>query len=275
MDPLTGAALIGVGSAVAGGLISSRDQRHAAQRSAAQQERFAKEGIRWKVADAKAAGISPEFALGASTHSFAPTETGSERGSMIADAGQNIARAALATEDAGSRKLNEQLKAETLRGMVLDNNQKAMSAQLTSVNKPGNPPFPSSRGNIVPGQNNSPVVDKALERTGQHSTARHSEGASIPSVGWAETDDGGLMPIPSQDIKNRIEDQAIPEAIWAARNLIGPNMGKGSKPPLSALPKGAHSWRWSLSRQAWYPDSKFPSFKDRQNWVPENRFQYK
>jgi len=272
---LLGAAAIAAAAAAAGSYFSKRDQAKAAARNAASQEHFARHGLQWKIEDAKKAGISPEFALGASTHSFAPTETGSDRGSIVADAGQNIARSVLATEDKGTRELNEALKAETLRGMRIDNDIK--STQMTSVNKPGNPAFPNPNfSNLVPGQAQSPVVDKALERTGQHPSARHSEGASIPSVGWAETDDGGLMPIPSQDIKNRIEDQAIPEAVWAARHLVGPNFGKGTKPPSSALPKGAIGWRWSMSRQAWYPQLK-PKMdsKHMRNWIPENRFQNK
>lgn len=251
MDPLTGAALIAGGSALLGGHMSGKSGEAAASRNAAAQERFAKHGIQWKVADAKKAGISPEYALGAPTHSFSPTETGSQKGSMIADAGQNVARAVLAQGSAEDRKFDAAIKAETLRGMKLENDFKAQS---TSINIPGNPAFPHPRGNVIPGQGNTPVVkDVALERTGQARDARHSEGASIPSVGWAETSDGGLMPVPSQDIKNRIEDQLIPETVWATKHLLGPNLGRGEAPPKSALPKGYDKWEWSMKSQAYYP----------------------
>jgi len=163
MDPVTGAALIGVGSAVAGGIIGDKSARRAAKQNAAAQERFAKEGIRWKVADAKAAGILPEYALGASTHSFQPTFTGDQSGSIIAEAGQNVARSVLAAGTKEDRAFDAAIKAETLRGMKIDNEIKS---QKTSVNRPGNPAFPHPRGNVVPGQGDSPVVDIALERTG-------------------------------------------------------------------------------------------------------------
>lgn len=270
MDPFTAAALVGGGTALLGGIMSSRSNRAAAEANAAAQERYAKEGIRWKVADAKAAGISPEYALGANTTSFNPTYTGSQQGNIIADAGQNIARAAMASEPAESRKINAALQTETLRGMKLDNDIK--QSQMTRVNVPGNPAFPSAQGNVIEGQGNSPVKDVPLERTGQSLKTPHSEGGSIPSVGWAQTADGGLRPVPSQDIKNRIEDQLIPESVWAAQNIVAPNFGKGPKPPSEALPKG-HFWRWSVSRQAWYPSKGKRNFGDTAwEWYEKNLY---
>lgn len=257
MDP---SAAIAAGSAlgnVAGAVISSRETRRASERNEAMQMRFAKEGIRWKVEDAKRAGISPEYALGASTMSFSPTHTASNAGDLVADAGQNIARAALATSTKAERDLDAQLKVQTLRGMTLDNDIK--QSQMSSINKPGNPPFPSMTGNKIPGQSQSPVEDVKLLRTGIGSKDTYSEAASIPAVGWSETNDGGLRPVPSQDVKQRIEDQLIPEAVWATQNMIAPNYGKGNPPPKSALPKGAAGWRWSQSRQAYYPQYNKPT----------------
>lgn len=256
MDPLVGAALISTGSAAIGGYLSSRDNKKAAAMNAKQQERFAKKGIQWRVADAKKAGVLPEYALGAPGASFSPTYTGSERGSMIADAGQNIARSVLAAGTKADREMDTKMKAETLRGMQLENEIRA--TQLTGINNPGNPAFPHMKGNVIEGQGDTPVRDVPLERTGQHRSSRYSEGASIPSVGWTETPDGGLRPVPSSDVKNRIEDQMIPEAVWATQNLVAPNFGSGPKPPREALPSKNHYWRWSRSRQAWYPKRRNP-----------------
>lgn len=265
MNPLVGAAIIGAGSSLLGGMMSDKSSAEAANNNAAMQQRFAQHGIRWKMEDAKRAGISPEYALGASTHSFQPTYTGGQMGNAVADAGQNIARAALASSSAPDRQTDAALKAETLRGMKLDNDIKA--SQFTSVNRPGNPAFPDARGNMFPGQGNSPVKDVKLERTGQDPRNRHSEGGSLPSVGWAETADGGLRPIPSQDIKNRIEDQAIPETLWAAQHLIAPNVSMGPKPPQSALPKGYSGWSWSYKSQAYYPTkTKYGSAGKARDW---------
>lgn len=254
MDPVTAGALIMGGSTIVGGMMADKSAKEAAAKNAAAQKEFAKKGIQWRVEDARKAGISPEFALGGQTASFNPTYTGGRSGDMIADAGQNIARAALASSTKEDREMDAMMKAETLRGMKLQNDK--IDPALTPINRPGNPAFPSQRGNVFPGQGDSPVKDVPLERTGQAPDARHSEGASIPSVGWAETADGGLRPVPSQDIKNRIEDQLIPETLWAAQHQLGPNFGKGSPPPKSALPKGYNYWRWSYKSQAYYPGKR-------------------
>lgn len=244
---------IAAATAIWGANKQSKDQKAANRHNERLQAQYAKSGIQWKVADAKRAGVSPEFALGASTHQPSPTETAPQTGNMIADAGQNISRAALATSSEPDREMTKALQAETLRGMKLDNDIKSTQG-MSSTGFAQNPPFPHPRGNVIEGQGNSPVKDVALERTGQSKSAPHSEGGSIPSVGWSNTPDGGLRPVPSQDVKNRIEDQLIPETVWAAQNLVAPNIGRGPTPPKEALPKGATSWRWSLSRQAWYPD---------------------
>lgn len=81
-------ALIGAGASLIGGLLSSRqsssnadktnahnaqiaaEQNALARENMAQQREFAQSGIRWKVADAQAAGLHPLAALGAQTNSF-------------------------------------------------------------------------------------------------------------------------------------------------------------------------------------------------------------
>lgn len=259
-----GAALLGTAAIQGiGGLIQNRSNKRAEERNAAMQERFAREGLQWRIQDAKRAGISPEYALGANLYTPTPTHTADQTGNIVADAGQNIMRAALATEDAKTRATDELLKVETLRGMKLDNDIK--QTQMTTVNSPiASPPFPHKSGNVIEGQGNSPVKDVLMERTGMSKSTPHSEGGSIPTVGWGMTHDGGLTPVPSQDIKNRIEDQLIPEMTWAGQNLVAPNFGKGPKPPKDALPPGFTDWRWSLSRQAYYPSkgSKGNKFGD-------------
>lgn len=249
-----------------------RSQKRADAKNAAMQKRFAQEGIQWKVQDAKKAGVAPEFALGAPTYQASPTYTPDNSGSMIADAGQNISRAAMASASEPEREMAKALQAETLRGMKLDNDIK-MTQGLSQAGFPQNPAFPHPRGNVIPGQGNSPVKDVPLERTGMSASRPDSEGGSIPSVGWAKTSDGGLRPVPSQDIKNRIEDQLIPETAWAAQNLIAPNIGRGPRPPQEALPKNAIGWRWSLSRQAWYPEKPPKANKHETEWF-KRKFKY-
>lgn len=98
-----GAALVGGGA----GLIGTGANMYLAGRSAdraeamnerniALQREFAQNGIRWRVEDAKAAGLHPLAALGASGASFSPvTQVGDTYfpGRDIAEMGQNIGRA--------------------------------------------------------------------------------------------------------------------------------------------------------------------------------------
>lgn len=118
-------ALIAAGAAVAGGLMSKRE---AAKQSQLQRQ-MAEQGVRMRVADAKAAGISPLAALGMQSPTYSPVV--STFGQSIADAGQDIGRAFQATRDQrerewqasqareAARQLAEQQTAEHKQRMLL------------------------------------------------------------------------------------------------------------------------------------------------------------
>jgi len=270
------AAGIAAAAALYGAHRQRKAQKNADQRNEDFQKKMARESIQMRVRDARRAGIAPEFALGAPGVNVTPTATADQGGSIIADAGQNISRAALAESTQPDRDLTKQLQMETLRGMKIENDLKVTQG-LSKTSFPQNPAFPHPNGNVIPGQGNSPVKDVPLERTGMSSTAPYSEGGSIPSVGWAKTPDGGLRPVPSTDVKNRIEDQVIPETAWAAQHMVAPNFSKNptAKPPVDALPKGSVDWRWSVSRQAWYPVTHKASKSEAEFYKEKFRREYK
>lgn len=95
-------AVLPAATSILGGLRSDKGAKAANEQAAALarenialQKQFAQEGIRWRVKDARAAGVHPLFALGANTQSFSPVysafdnaKAGSGRG--IANAGQAI-----------------------------------------------------------------------------------------------------------------------------------------------------------------------------------------
>lgn len=105
-------ALISAGATLAGGLLGNRSSRKAAQANINLQREFAQQGIRWKVADAKAAGIHPLYALGAATHSFSPVSVSDPRGEALHSMGQDIGRAMHATATAAERREHEARLAE-------------------------------------------------------------------------------------------------------------------------------------------------------------------
>lgn len=256
----------GVGGSIIGGLINKssadadrKQQLALAKQNIKLQKQFAQQGIRWKVADARAAGVHPLYALGANTTSFSPisvgTQTDTSMGDAMASVGQDISRAMQAAStreerlnDIGTKLQleNQSLQNELLRSQIARMN----SAQI-------GPALPSNSGmgylTNKQGQGDAYVLENPLERI--HSAPGHpnQEVGKIPDLGWAQTRTG-MVPVPSQDVKQRIEDQFVPETAWAIRNNLMPNFGRGDPPPRHLLPAGATSWRWAYSAQEWRPN---------------------
>lgn len=154
LDPMTTAALISGGSRLIGGLFGSSSASK--QRSAdaanmaadrALQKEFAQYGVRWKVEDAKAAGLHPLAALGIQTHSASPvaigTKTDRSMQNAMEGAGQDISRAmmAKATKDERLFDLTSQRKRNRLlnEGLMLDNQLKLAQLHPQSQQPPPMP----------------------------------------------------------------------------------------------------------------------------------------
>lgn len=114
---------------------------------------FAQNGIQWRAADAKAAGIHPLYALGANTSTFSPSavsvgapsiQADTGMGSAVASMGQDIGRAINATRTNGQREdaFNNTVKALTVQKLGLENDLLASQIKRMQVN--GNPAFPGS-----------------------------------------------------------------------------------------------------------------------------------
>lgn len=127
-------AIIGAGAALIGGAMSDRSNRKAAEttnqvqeqlhrENIALQREFAQAGIRWKVEDAKAAGLHPLYALGASPATYSPSipamvtpdQSGFARG--LAEAGQHVGRAIQAQQTPAQRQA-EALSLQLLHAQV-------------------------------------------------------------------------------------------------------------------------------------------------------------
>lgn len=150
--PISKAPVLGP---IAGGIIGgvfdsigdSKDRKHdraIQDRNYEIQKEFAQHGIRWKVEDAKEAGLNPLVAMGAQTNpaqtyvsGYSPGEKYRSFGQM----GQDISRAVAATMTKEERaKLDYEwtMKAERL-GLEND----LLKAQINNY-KPKTPPFPST-----------------------------------------------------------------------------------------------------------------------------------
>lgn len=141
--------LIGKGADYLLGVQDRRRADHDAnqQRAAEQalQREFAQNGIRWKVADAKAAGVHPAFALGAPVSSYSPIAVGDSRSpvSDFASMGQDVSRAVHATSTGRERvdAYTEKLRQQQLTKGDLEN--QLLASQIARLRQASNPPLPS------------------------------------------------------------------------------------------------------------------------------------
>lgn len=277
MDPATlagiGSVLGGIGSV--GGLFGGssksalRAQENMNAMNIQMQKEFAQHGIRWRVEDAKAAGIHPLYALGANTTSFSPTsyipgDSGPRRdygGALegLGRAGQGLARA-LQAKQSEEERIDSKLNALALERGELEND--LLRSQIARLNQQPTPAMPSLKPQMIPGQSDieklglvitpsqQHVIEKAQEVTKTHPGAPWQEPHEISDLGFARTS-SGLVPVPSKDMKERIEDMMVPETLWALRNTLLPDYSKS--PPASLLPPGAEKWTYNILKGEWQP----------------------
>lgn len=151
-----GSAEIGraLGSGLQGALTSSGgggwDAEDSFSANAALQKEFAQHGIRWRVEDARAAGVHPLYALGAGGAAAAPISVmDAPQEDWRLRMGQDLGRAVTAQMDPMQRRLQEaQLK--VLESEAAKNNALALAAvgsKGATSTQPGNPPpFPAPYG---------------------------------------------------------------------------------------------------------------------------------
>lgn len=149
-------AAIAAAAALAGGALSGDQNRKTAHEQMDMQREFAQMGIRWKVADAKAAGIHPLYALGSPGASYAPISVGDSYGPALADAGQDISRAMLATRtqeerDRSAMELSrQQFRQSELRAQQSHEMNLARAAADLEGQNLRNQAFRSAMGQVGP-----------------------------------------------------------------------------------------------------------------------------
>lgn len=250
-----GAIAAAVGGIVQGGLgarkaqqnfdRSQKQERVLAQQNIDLQREFAQNGIQWKVSDARAAGIHPLYALGANTTSFQNVVGGGSTASNVvpnyAGIGQNIGRAINSVLNSEERQLSLDLQREQLKSSKLDNDIKRaeFASHISRMNSAQlSAPLPSVENtNFVPAQVTA-------------SPSRHRmdiQAGPVPSVMFRRRSDGGMIPIPSKESKEGMEDMFMMSPLWFAEHYLKPLFSsKGiSKPSVSDLPAGKNAWRWN------------------------------
>lgn len=255
-------AIIGAGASLLGGILGQNKQEKMAKQNIQLQKDFAQQGIRWKVEDAKAAGIHPLYALGANTTSFSPVSIGSDLATGVQNAGQDLSRAIDATRTNGERTsaITKTMQDLTLQRMGLEN--ELLGAQIARVRQAGQPPARPALGDgpsspnayLIPGQGETAgtVQDGPLKRVGTNDAAPHAEPGAVAETGYLRTPTG-LAPVLSNDAKDRLEEDTIGTLLWNIRNRIAPSLGLNKHPPPVAPPAGYDHWVWNSLKAEWQP----------------------
>lgn len=205
--------LISAGSKLLGGLLGKSQ----ADKQAALQKQFAKNAIQWKVADAKAAGVSPLYALGANTVSYSPNLVGDNLASGLSEMGQDIGRAVSSVSTQPERVAAEKLSGLQLERAGLENDllrtqiagaQKALvraqvGPAMPDINSTGNPGDPLYIGGHV-------IKTDPKTSSGQTFENRYGDAADWitgPVVAW-------------QDFKNTVKNASMFDILkWIDRNV--------------------------------------------------------
>lgn len=260
-----------------GGIMSSntasanRDAQFAMNESnIAMQREFAQHGIRWKVADAQAAGVHPLFAMGASTPTFSPSQfmpvddnTGEIVARGLSSAGQDIGRAVAAGQTKTERN-NGITSALALERQQLEND--LLRSQIVRNLGQVGPGFPRGGSGPLAGMTNdvaSPALGPAkMEPTEVGTAAPGSPGLASgpynPMVRFAVSPDGkGFQSFPAKGLYSDEEITSPMFLDWYVRNRLLPNVDTTGRGPtakqVAAMFPGAVGARWSYEEQRWIP----------------------
>lgn len=248
-------SLISAGANIIGGLFGMNSQEDANEAMknnvSAQmqmQEQFAKNGIKWKVQDAKNAGIHPLYALGASTPTYTPVsltqDASNPMGNAIAAAGQDLSRAIHSTRSQSERTEAVASTQAALQLKNMDLQNELLSAQIAKLRTTTqSPAMPIGQRYAIPGQGQTAtgplVTDQPLKRTIWDPSNPSIEPGSTTDIGYLNTPGGGYFPVPSTDAKEKIEDNWWQESAHFLRNNIFPAISPYFNNPPYPAPKNS------------------------------------
>lgn len=219
------------------------------------QKEFAKNGIRWRVEDAKRAGLSPLAALGAAGASYGgatatimPDHSSAEISDRM---GQNISRAMQTTRtpyEQEMAKLSLSNAQADLDGKVIDNQIRA--SQLRNLNQGQSPGIPSAggTGEMIKGQRQAVNVTPS-EVIASESQGSPVQAGAINTLQYTRESSGNIGITMSKDAKERNEDDFVAETLWHLKNRTSPPPPSREKFP---LPHGM-SWEWNFFKQEFEP----------------------
>ena len=240
-------SIVGAVGSIAGGILGANSAQNVAGMNYEAQKEFAQNGIRWKVEDAKRAGIDPLYALGASTQGYSPT-AGYTGDFGISDAaaqfGQGYERAQQAKMTKEERDKQDVRDAIQDMAALEDLNQKRRlnDAQIRLANseifrnfalstnalrKTGLPPaMPGGLGGVIAGQGNSYATGQTTPEISSVVTSEKGtpsvQAGSPPDVRFYRTLSGGRAPLPTEDAGDAMDAALGAGLQWSFRNNLVP-----------------------------------------------------
>lgn len=269
MDPVSiGAILSGLGqfaggasSLFGGGRVDNSWAARLAQdnfnRQIQLQKDFAQQGIQWRVADAKAAGIHPLYALSGGGAAYSPqavsvgggSESGPDMGRDLANMGAGIGRAVAATsskEDRSDAAYQSTMRVMGMERARLENTllETQILAAQSALNRaqvgPGMPTGRSGAFDIKPAE----ITSNSPERPGAEA------GPQQPGNRYVSVSPGGnvVTPLPAKEMN--FDELSTPgTATWQFWNTIAPffssDAREAGRPPRSMLPPNKDYWEWT------------------------------
>lgn len=265
LDPVTGGLIasgISAATKLFGGNKQLKAQEKANAQNAALQKEFAQSSIRWRVADAKKAGLHPLAALGAAGTSASPSFQAGDY-SFIGDMGQDVGSAVNRTLSPNAQNARYYAKVATLdlENRALQND--LLRSQIAKERAAPAPGLPSASDTyLLPGQASSGTapakgpVDENRVRHFAHPQLKNVELGAGPETTIFKTG-GGYTWAPSKHFKDS-SDEYIPAQIgYFIRNNLLPlwdsrySHAKALPPP----PKG-HYWQNNPFKHEYVPYRK-------------------
>lgn len=266
--------------------VNAQNERMARE-SYDRQEQAARNSIQWRVADAKASGVHPLYAMGASGVSIAPAYVGasapsltapqhgfgrSESSSGLSGMGQHIGRAVQSMMSKGERDRQAMLD---FNAYQMEMAEKSARIQLLESERALNdrtqigPPAPVSEAVPEFGPMGGGVNDKRVSPVpaspvinSRHDNSR--EAGNVTDRSYTRTAQGYLAPVMSIDANQRLQEDFPGTVMWNVRNRLQPFFTKNNVVPSVKefpLPKGQ---RWGYDR--WQGVYR-PYYTSNKQWV--------
>lgn len=234
-----------------GGILGQKNQQAIAQENIAMQKEFAQNGVQWKVNDAKAAGINPLAALGASTSSFSNVVGDNSLGEGVQKAGQDLSRAITSTATKDDQHTIVMNKLAEQKG-ELENN--LLASQIARLNNAGasGPPTPAAgqrygrglHGQTIDATDTGTVFKLEPNKLEQAVPGRPDIRAGENPGTQFVAQGNSLYPVMSDSFAKGTSNDSVANLIYRVKN----ELGFGDRPPSS--PGEGRVWRW-FPTQGW------------------------